>query len=82
MKSENVHIVDKRLCESLYSTQRLTSRRVGADHHVTGIDACPGDSDGPLECKFVGKWAIVGIVCYGTVQSKNSERHKWWCQMD
>ena len=37
-----------------------------AGHHVTGVDACPGDSGGPLECKFDGKWAIVGIVSWGT----------------
>ena len=49
--------------------QRLTSRMICAGHHVTGVDACPGDSGGPLECKFDGKWAIVGIVSWGTGNS-------------
>ena len=41
-----------------------------AGHHVTGVDACPGDSGGPLECKYDGKWTIVGIVSWGTGQSR------------
>ena len=47
-----------------------------AGHHVTGVDACPGDSGGPLECKFDGKWAIVGIVSWGTGNSGFSDGNK------
>ena len=54
-------------CQPLLTKfQRLTSRMLCAGHHVTGVDACPGDSGGPLECKFGDSWAIVGIVSWGT----------------
>ena len=42
-----------------------------AGHHVTGVDACPGDSGGPLECKFGDSWTLVGIVSWGTGNSVN-----------
>ena len=56
----------------LTDIQRLTSRMLCAGHHVTGVDACPGDSGGPLECKYDGKWTIVGIVSWGTGKSSSS----------
>ena len=36
-----------------------------AGHPATGVDACTGDSGGPLECKIDGKWTLVGIVSWG-----------------
>ena len=36
-----------------------------AGHPDTGVDACTGDSGGPLECKIDGHWTLVGIVSWG-----------------
>jgi secreted trypsin-like serine protease len=36
-----------------------------AGHPATGVDACTGDSGGPLECKIDGHWTLVGIVSWG-----------------
>lgn len=30
-----------------------------------GVDACSGDSGGPLQCEFLNKFFLVGIVSWG-----------------
>ena len=65
LQEASVPIVPQEICQSAYTTKKITSRMFCAGFAKGGIDACRGDSGGPLVCKNDDKWLLKGIVSWG-----------------
>ncbi|WAQ96127.1 NETR-like protein [Mya arenaria] len=59
-----VPIINKTLCNTWYNNT-LGPGMICAGYQFGGIDACRGDSGGPLSCKRGDRWFIAGIVSWG-----------------
>uniref|UniRef100_A0A4W3JYT6 Peptidase S1 domain-containing protein n=1 Tax=Callorhinchus milii TaxID=7868 RepID=A0A4W3JYT6_CALMI len=64
-KQENVKIIDQALCNKRMKHQ-ITTQMLCAGYLTGEIDACDGDSGGPLLCEeSSGKWFVAGVVSAG-----------------
>ncbi|XP_055596177.1 trypsin-1-like [Uranotaenia lowii] len=62
LRAALVPIMDQRECDQLYAYKGgLTSRMICAGFREGGVDACKGDSGGPLACEN----KLVGVVSWG-----------------
>ncbi|XP_062991786.1 plasma kallikrein-like isoform X2 [Elgaria multicarinata webbii] len=52
-------------CQSLYPQYHITDKMICAGYREGGRDACKGDSGGPLHCKHLNTWYLVGITSWG-----------------
>ncbi|XP_052265723.1 neurotrypsin-like isoform X2 [Dreissena polymorpha] len=59
-----VPIIEHSLCNSWYN-HTIGKDMLCAGYRFGGIDACKGDSGGPLSCKRDGHWFVAGVVSWG-----------------
>ncbi|KAL4240208.1 Plasma kallikrein [Mactra antiquata] len=59
-----VPIINNTACSQWYQ-QSIADSNICAGYSFGGIDACKGDSGGPLSCYKDGKWYVTGIVSWG-----------------
>ena len=54
-------------CRALYanSSQGILASMVCAGYRDGGVDACKGDSGGPLACYIDGKYQLIGVISWG-----------------
>ncbi|KAM8938828.1 plasma kallikrein-like [Pelodytes ibericus] len=52
-------------CQSKYSRQKISNKVVCAGYKEGKIDACKGDSGGPLACQVDKTWYLLGITSWG-----------------
>lgn len=62
-----VPLMDQRECEAQYvdSSQPIIPEMVCAGYPKGGVDACKGDSGGPLACQIDGSYKLVGVISWG-----------------
>ncbi|XP_069487649.1 plasma kallikrein-like isoform X2 [Ambystoma mexicanum] len=52
-------------CQSNYQHQRISNLVTCAGYKLGGVDACKGDSGGPLACQSENTWYLVGVTSWG-----------------
>ncbi|MBV9952317.1 MAG: trypsin-like serine protease [Acidimicrobiia bacterium] len=70
-KLRQVHVpaVDDDVCQGVYGGELIASVMLCAGNMADGgVDACNGDSGGPLARKVDGVWEAVGIVSWGPTE--------------
>ena len=65
LQEAQVPIVPAKDCQKAFPLRKLTPRMLCAGFAEGGIDACQGDSEGPLVCQMVGSWYQKGVVSWG-----------------
>nr|XP_027212128.1 serine protease 30-like [Penaeus vannamei] len=60
-----VLLIEDGLCRDLYGSQTYTDGMVCAGYMQGKIDACNGDSGGPLACEIDGRYTLLGLVSWG-----------------
>jgi len=59
--------MNQQKCEKSYehSSQQLINSMMCAGYPQGGVDACKGDSGGPLACYVDGSYKLVGVISWG-----------------
>lgn len=65
LRSAEVLLIEDGLCRDLYGSQTYTDGMVCAGYMQGKIDACNGDSGGPLACEIDGRYTRLGLVSWG-----------------
>ncbi|XP_053311182.1 plasma kallikrein isoform X2 [Spea bombifrons] len=52
-------------CQTKYSPQKINHKVLCAGYKQGKIDACKGDSGGPLACQIDKTWYLIGITSWG-----------------
>ncbi len=65
LQAATVPIVSNAACDSAYIRDEITDNMVCAGYEYGGVDACEGDSGGPLMIWEEGAWRLAGIVSWG-----------------
>uniref|UniRef100_A0A8D8VRP7 Plasma kallikrein n=1 Tax=Cacopsylla melanoneura TaxID=428564 RepID=A0A8D8VRP7_9HEMI len=77
LRAATVKIIDQNTCRSsaVYgnSHQNILDSMLCAGYLNGGIDACGGDSGGPLACKTGGRFVLSGIVSWGDGCAKKNK---------
>ncbi|KAH9514779.1 Trypsin-7 [Bulinus truncatus] len=58
-------VMAQETCQSMYGSSMITDRMFCAGLLAGGVDACDGDSGGPLYAYRNNTWTIIGIVSWG-----------------
>ncbi|KAK6186146.1 hypothetical protein SNE40_008241 [Patella caerulea] len=65
LQEATVPIFNKDTCRQAYGSNIITDVKICAGFQNGGIDACKGDSGGPLMCAEGDNWVLTGIVSFG-----------------
>jgi len=67
LRAATIPLINQRTCEKMYtySSQGILDNMICAGYVAGGVDACKGDSGGPLACYVNGSYKLVGIVSWG-----------------
>ncbi|XP_063612931.1 serine protease 30-like isoform X1 [Penaeus indicus] len=65
LRSAEVILMENKQCRDLYSSNGYTEGMICAGHMEGKIDACNGDSGGPLACEINGEYTLLGVVSWG-----------------
>ncbi|XP_023325019.1 cationic trypsin [Eurytemora carolleeae] len=67
LRAATIPIINQDKCEKMYTyfSQGVLKNMVCAGYTEGGVDACKGDSGGPLSCLIDGSYKLVGIVSWG-----------------
>lgn len=65
LREARVPLVGDEDCKKNYRPELITSNMICAGYLGGGIDACHGDSGGPLICEKDGRWHLVGATSWG-----------------
>ena len=59
--------MEQKTCEQKYvdSSQPIIPEMLCAGYPHGGVDACKGDSGGPLACHIDGSYKLVGVISWG-----------------
>ncbi|NXA53177.1 UROK protein, partial [Nothocercus julius] len=74
LMSANVNLISQRKCtREYYDNTRVTDNMVCAGDSAWQIDACKGDSGGPMVCEHNGRMTLYGIVSWGDGCAKENK---------
>ncbi|NXA39898.1 UROK protein, partial [Eudromia elegans] len=74
LMSANVNLISQRKCtREYYDNIRVTDNMVCAGDSAWQIDACKGDSGGPMVCEHNGRMTLYGIVSWGDGCAKENK---------
>uniref|UniRef100_A0A8C6YKQ8 Urokinase-type plasminogen activator n=1 Tax=Nothoprocta perdicaria TaxID=30464 RepID=A0A8C6YKQ8_NOTPE len=74
LMSANVNLISQRKCtREYYDNIRVTDNMVCAGDSAWQIDACKGDSGGPMVCEHKGRMTLYGIVSWGDGCAKQNK---------
>ncbi|KFQ23348.1 Urokinase-type plasminogen activator, partial [Merops nubicus] len=74
LMSATVHLVSQMKCQyEYYDNIRVTDNMVCAADPTWMIDACKGDSGGPMVCEHNGRMVLYGIVSWGDGCAKKNK---------
>ncbi|NXG23248.1 UROK protein, partial [Grallaria varia] len=74
LMSATVNIISQRKCEyEYYDSIRVTNNMVCAGDPTWQVDACKGDSGGPMVCEHNGRMMVYGIVSWGDGCAKENK---------
>ncbi|KAJ6668614.1 hypothetical protein lerEdw1_012096 [Lerista edwardsae] len=65
LQKVNIPLISNTECQLLYQQHRISDKMLCAGYRAGGMDACKGDSGGPLACKHEDTWYLVGITSWG-----------------
>ena len=67
LRAASVPLMSQARCRALYanSSQGILASMVCAGYRDGGVDACKGDSGGPLACYIDGKYQLIGVISWG-----------------
>jgi len=67
LRAVTIPIINQNQCETMYkySQQKFLDNMMCAGYKEGGVDACKGDSGGPLACYIQGSYKLVGVVSWG-----------------
>ncbi|KAJ7326752.1 hypothetical protein JRQ81_016511 [Phrynocephalus forsythii] len=65
LQKVKIPLISNTECQSRYQDYRITDKMLCAGYAEGGMDACKGDSGGPLSCKYQNKWFLAGITSWG-----------------
>ncbi|KAF2982924.1 hypothetical protein EK904_005859 [Melospiza melodia maxima] len=74
LMSATVNLISQRKCKyEYYDNIRVTDNMVCAGDPTWQIDACKGDSGGPMVCEHNGRMMVYGIVSWGDGCAKENK---------
>uniref|UniRef100_A0A8C0UPX5 Urokinase-type plasminogen activator n=1 Tax=Cyanistes caeruleus TaxID=156563 RepID=A0A8C0UPX5_CYACU len=74
LMSATVNLISQRKCKyEYYDNVRVTDNMVCAGDPMWQIDACKGDSGGPMVCEHNGRMMVYGIVSWGDGCAKENK---------
>ncbi|NWW86214.1 UROK protein, partial [Rhynochetos jubatus] len=74
LMSATVNLISQEDCKyKYYDNNRVTDNMVCAGHSTWMIDACKGDSGGPMVCEHNGRMMLYGIVSWGDGCAKKNK---------
>ncbi|XP_039583383.1 urokinase-type plasminogen activator isoform X2 [Passer montanus] len=74
LMSATVNLISQRKCKyEYYDNIRVTDNMVCAGDPAWQIDACKGDSGGPMVCEHNGRMMVYGIVSWGDGCAKENK---------
>ncbi|NWY64214.1 UROK protein, partial [Erithacus rubecula] len=74
LMSATVNLISQRKCKNeYYDDVRVTDNMVCAGDPMWQIDACKGDSGGPMVCEHNGRMMVYGIVSWGDGCAKENK---------
>ncbi|XP_026556645.1 enteropeptidase [Pseudonaja textilis] len=65
LQEAEVPLITHQKCKELMPEYNITENMICAGYDKGGIDACKGDSGGPLMCQENKKWFLVGVTSFG-----------------
>ncbi|XP_070607651.1 enteropeptidase [Erythrolamprus reginae] len=65
LQEAEVPLITQQKCKELMPEYNITENMICAGYEKGGIDACKGDSGGPLMCPENKKWFLVGVTSFG-----------------
>jgi len=67
LRAAKLPLMEQKTCEQKYvdSSQPIIPEMLCAGYPHGGVDACKGDSGGPLACHIDGSYKLVGVISWG-----------------
>ncbi|XP_063314161.1 plasma kallikrein-like [Pelobates fuscus] len=65
LQKAEVPIVPQKECQANYSPEKINDKVICAGYKQGKVDACKGDSGGPIACKVDNTWYLFGITSWG-----------------
>uniref|UniRef100_A0A8C5SPJ7 Transmembrane serine protease 15 n=1 Tax=Laticauda laticaudata TaxID=8630 RepID=A0A8C5SPJ7_LATLA len=65
LQEAEVPLITHQKCKELMPEYNITENMICAGYDKGGIDACKGDSGGPMMCQENKKWFLVGVTSFG-----------------
>ncbi|XP_042872907.1 serine protease 30-like [Penaeus japonicus] len=65
LRSAEVRLMEDGLCRELHGSRGYTDGMLCAGYLEGRVDACNGDSGGPMACEIDGRYTLLGLVSWG-----------------